>query len=521
MPSRSIGCGSPWRRKLACAALGATLACALSFSLLPGTFPPAIVLLPMALAAVGASAPSLGAAWRWGLTVSLPGYSLALTWVMVPVQTEGGLPFFLAAPCPVLLGALLAAYAGLFSFAVFFLKDHAQSPWTPMTLGAVWASLELGRGVLFTGFPWLVLAQALVPWPWTLGLARWIGAFGLSGMLAAAGSILVLWTGRRRLWALVPAGIMLLPLAFPLPEPLATLTAALVQGNIDQGQKWDPTLQEAILDTYLGLSRQAAQNHPDLIIWPETATPFHPQDPGPLVDRLHAEAASWKTPLLFGAPAYSLVETAPPTYVLHNRAYLLGRDGKQVAWYDKEHLVPFGEYVPWGNWLPFLSKLVPGDYEFAPSAATAPLPLSRDVRLGVLICYEAIFPELARDRIRDGASILVNISNDAWFGDSAAPRQHLALTALRAVESGRAIFRATNTGITAAIAPDGTILKTLPQFTPSVLVAELPVLTSTTVYHQHFWRIHGAFMLIAVGGLLVRFLRPQLLKRKHHHAAIS
>ncbi|MBZ4685441.1 MAG: apolipoprotein N-acyltransferase [Desulfomicrobiaceae bacterium] len=511
MPSRSTGSGSPPWHRLGGTALAVALACALSFSLVPVAFPPAILLLPMALAAVGASAPSPASAWRRGLGVTLPGYALALAWVMVPVQMEGGLPFILAAPCPVLLGAVLAAYAGLFSLAVFFLKDHAHSPWTPMTLGAAWASLEIARGQLFTGFPWLVLAQALVPWPWALGLARWIGTFGLSGVLAAAGGILTLWTGKRRLWALVPAGIMLLPLAFPLPEPTSTVTAALVQGNIDQGQKWDPALQEAILDTYLDLSRQAAQNHPDLIIWPETATPFHPQDPGPLADRLHAEAASWKTPLLFGAPAYSLVPSTPPTYVLHNRAYLLDRDGKRAAWYDKEHLVPFGEYVPLATWLPFLSKLVPGDYEFAPSAATAPLPLSRHVRLGVLICYEAVFPELARDRIRDGASVLINISNDAWFGDSAAPRQHLALAALRAVESGRAIFRATNTGITAAIAPDGTILKTLPQFAPGVLVAELPVLTSTTVYHQHFLRIHGAFILMAIGGLLVRLLRPRSL----------
>lgn len=509
MPSRSIGCGSlPWRRCIG-ATLGGTIACTLGFSLVPVTFPPAILLLPLVLVAIGVSAPSLTSAWRWGFGTSLPGYALALAWVMVPVHTEGGLPLVLAAPCPVLLGAALAAYAGVFAMAAFMLKDRSHSPWSPMVLGAVWASLELVRGVLFTGFPWLVLAQALVPWPWTLGLARWIGAFGLSGVLAAISAILILWTGRRRLWALFPAMLLLLPLAVPLPAPSSSLSAALVQGNIDQGQKWDPTLQETILDTYLRLSRQAAQQRPDLIVWPETATPFHPQDPGPLTDRLHTEAASWQIPLLFGAPAYSLVPTTPPSYVLHNRAYLLDTAGKHVAWYDKEHLVPFGEYVPWATWLPFLSKLVPGDYEFAPSSATAPLVLRQDVRLGVLICYEAIFPELARVRVLQGASILVNISNDAWFGDSAAPRQHLALTALRAVESGRAIIRATNTGITAAIGPDGTISKTLSQFIPAILFAELPVLTSTTFYHQHFWRIHGAFLVIALSGLVFRFPRPQ------------
>lgn len=503
MPSRSTGWWSPRRRRLLTATVAATAACLGGFSLLPVDLPPAIVLLPLALALVGRDAPSAMAAWRDGVLATLPGFTLALGWVVVPVHVHGGLPLLLALPCPVLLAAAVAVYAGLFAVAVFWARQRAASPLLPLALGAVWSSLELARGVLFTGFPWLVLAQALVPWPWALGLARWVGAYGLSGVLAAAAAILALWPGRRRLWAALPLALVLAPITAPLPAPSGQLTAALVQGNVDQGQKWDPALQETILDSYLRLSRTALAAAPDLVVWPETATPFHPQDPGPLSERLRREAGRWGVPLLFGAPAYAPPTVERPVYVLHNRAYLLDDLGLG-PWYDKEHLVPFGEYVPLGQWLPFLTKLVPGDYEFAPSPATAPLPLGT-TRLGVLICYEAIFPELAWARVRQGAGILVNLSNDAWFGDTAAPRQHLALAVLRAVEAQRAVFRATNTGITAAIGPDGRIIAQAPSFTATVLTARLPVLTSTSFYHQHLPSIHGGFAALAILGLaLVR-----------------
>ncbi len=509
MPNKSTGWWSPQRRNLVGATLAAAVGCLGGFSVLPADLPPAVLLLPLALALVGRYAPSTAAAWRQGLLVALPGLTVALAWVVVPVHKHGGLPLALALPCPVLLATAVAAYAGLFAAAVYWIRPKALSPLMPLILGALWASLELGRGLLLTGFPWLLLAQALSPWPWALGPAAWIGAYGLSGLLAAGAAIFALWPGWRRLWAAVPlAFTALLALIAPTPQPTGQLTAALIQGNVDQSHKWDPALQTTILNDYLRLSREARTPGLDLVIWPETATPFHPQDPSPLTTTLRQEGIRLGVPLLFGAPAYSPPTPNRPTYVLHNRAYLLDPLGLG-PWYDKEHLVPFGEYVPFGDWLPWLSKLVPGDYEFAPSPATAPLPLG-NTRLGILICYEAIFPELTWARVREGAGILINLSNDAWFGDTAAPRQHLALTVLRAVEAQRAIFRATNTGITAAVAPDGRIVAAAPQFTATTLIAQLPVLTRQSFYHQHFHAIHGGFVATAILGLVY-------LRRFHLH----
>jgi apolipoprotein N-acyltransferase len=504
MPNRSIGWNFSAKANALTACVAATAGSLLAFQVLPISFPPAIVLLPLALAWVGDRTSGVAAAWRTGALVTWPGYALALAWVVVPVHRYGGFPLLLALPCPLLLGGAVAAFAGLFSAAIAALSSSVRrGPALPLVAAGIWASLEMARGTIGTGFPWLVASQALVPWPWLVGLAGWIGAYGLSGVVAACGTILAVWTGGRRMAAMVPILLMVLPSLAPEPIPQRVVHAALVQANIDQSEKWEPSLQETILERYLELSRQAATQKPDLIIWPETATPFYPQDPGPLTERLRQTMDSIDIPLLFGAPAYSQQESLPPSFVLHNRAYLVAQSQGLLEWYDKQHLVPFGEYVPLASWLPFLSKLVPGDYDFAPSPANAPLHLG-GLRMGVLICYEAIFPEITRQHVDNGASLLINLSNDAWFGDTAAPRQHLALTALRAVESGRGIFRATNTGLTAAIAPNGRILAQAPSFTPYVLTATLPVLTRPSFYHQHYFALHAAFVALAASGLLWR-----------------
>jgi len=467
-------------------------------------FPAAILLLPAALVLTALRARSAGHAFRSGLLAALPGYAASLYWLAIPVHDYGNLPWALALPCPVLVGALLAAYGGVFAAGMYLARHRATGPLGALLAGLLWASLELLRNHFLTGFPWLTLASALSPWPAALGLASWVGGFGLSGAVAALGHALFAARGRAKLMVLPLALLVLLPASLRGPEtPAGEASVGLIQGNIDQGLKWDEAMQASIVKTYTDLSREAAGRYPlDLLVWPETAMPFYFQDPGVFADAVHAGAARTGVPLLAGAPAYS-VPTAPgsPRYVLHNRAYLLDGRGETVSWYDKEHLVPFGEYVPLGEWLPFITKLVPGQFEFRPGVTTAPLT-SGAMSMGLLICYEAIFPELAQKQVELGANVLVNISNDAWFGRSSAPLQHLHLAVLRAVEQNRAIIRGTNTGISVFIEPDGSLKDPSTLFTQAIVHdPHVPLLTETTFYHEHFFFIHLTFPLLTLALL--------------------
>lgn len=478
-------------------------------------FPPAILLLPAALILVTLRATGFAHAFRTGFLTALPGYAASLYWLAIPVHDYGGLPWALALPCPVLVGALLAAYAGLFCAGLHLIRRSISHPLAMLASGLLWASLELARNHFLTGFSWLPLAQALAPWPRTLGLAAWIGGFGLSALLVAVSHCLCAGRGWTRLAALPVAALCMLPaLTRTPPAPVDTASVAMIQGNIDQGLKWDEDMQSKILGTYLELSFKALADHtPDLIVWPETAMPFYFQDPSDLSTGARLGVARMRTPVLAGAPAYSIPSgpDAPP-YVLHNRAYLLGASGETLAWYDKEHLVPFGEYVPLGKWLPFITKLVPGQFEFRPGRNTAPLA-SGPMAMGVLICYEAIFPELAQNQVQRGANVLVNISNDAWFGRSSAPWQHLHLSVLRAVEQNRAIIRSTNSGLSAFIAPDGSLSGPTSLYSTDVMFdPSIPLLTETTFYHEHFFFIHAAFPLLALTLLWALWRRG----RKNH-----
>jgi apolipoprotein N-acyltransferase len=230
---------------------------------------------------------------------------------------------------------------------------------------------------------------------------------------------------------------------------------------------------------------------PSLIVWPETSMPFYFQDDSPLRKPVLDFLASSNATLILGAPAYRL---GFGDYSLFNRAYLLPGSGAAPSWYDKEHLVPFGEYMPLPSWLP-LEKLVHGVGDFAPGHDEKPLR-SGDLAVGMLVCYEAIFSGLAQERVSQGANLIVTISNDAWFGATSAPLQHLNLTALRAIEQGRWIVRSTNTGISAFIDPLGRIHRAGPQFEPLAAAWQVHARSQTTVYHAYYRP------LLACAGLL-------------------
>jgi apolipoprotein N-acyltransferase len=274
---------------------------------------------------------------------------------------------------------------------------------------------------------------------------------------------------------------------------------AVVQGNIEQDRKWEREYQDATLSRYEALTRKAVAAGAELVVWPETAAPFYFQEAGPQRRRLLEIGRRNGAFLLFGSPAYAGSGAAARLY---NRAYLISPAGTVVGHYDKIRLAPFGEYVPFGRLLFFVDKLVEGIGDFAAGTEYKVLGIPQG-RFGVLICYEDIFPDLTRRFVLGGADFLVNITNDAWFGRTSAPYQHLVMAAFRAVENRVPLVRATNTGVSAFIAIDGKIEKRTELFRPAVRVADLAwPAVGPTFYTRRgdvFARLSGLVAAIVLG----------------------
>lgn len=527
-----------------------------------------------------------------GWLTGLLGYTAALYWLYLPITQVGGLPLVLAAPCVILLSAYIAAYTGMTALAARNLLHRAgkknYGPLTcillpPLVTGLAWGGFEVILGGLLTGFPWLGLSTAFVPWPAWIQAASVIGAYALSALYAAGVCFLascLLNRGRGR-WLALCAALLIcagLPLfgelrlqeaartAAPLQAPShqseesnvpaqsgeirPPVTALMVQGNIDQNQKWVPAFQQMAMNKHMnltvrGLEEAAGQGLPiDLVLWPETAMPFYFQPMEENSERLRRFAVANGIHLGFGTLGYGRDTAGGP--MLFNRVQFISSQGSLLGHYDKEHLVPFGEYTPFALDFEFLKNLLQGvDFASGINAATLLIPLAgreRDpladapvppppakgeeppvimhgsaqekgqLALGMLICYEVIFPELAQARVEGGATVLATVSNDAWFGQTPAPRQHVHLAAMRAVEQGRAMLRATNTGYTTSIDAYGHISEAPPLFTDVYYIARVQPRTDTTVYHH----LHPLpQILLALFALLALLLPlPSRLKRR-------
>jgi apolipoprotein N-acyltransferase len=250
---------------------------------------------------------------------------------------------------------------------------------------------------------------------------------------------------------------------------------AVMQPAIEQPLKWDPQYTANTLGIYFALNRRLAAERPDLVVWPETSSPTLLRRDRNLVNALRGLARTVGAPLVVGSVD---LDDANPERI-YNSAFLVTEEGI-AGRYDKIHLVPFGEYVPLGligvvrRWAEFVSQLEPGSRAVVFPGPPAPF--------GVVICYEGIFPELVRDFVRGGARVLLNMTNDAWFGRTSGPWQHLSMYPLRAVEHRIAIARAANTGVSAFIAPTGQIIRRMPLFERGVMTERLPLRTGETFY---------------------------------------
>jgi apolipoprotein N-acyltransferase len=251
----------------------------------------------------------------------------------------------------------------------------------------------------------------------------------------------------------------------------------LVQGNIEQTLKWEPSEARRIFTTYVAMTRDVVKRGAEFVMWPESSTPFRFEEDEAGQQQLRDLVREVKLPILFGSD--QLISTVPPR--LYNSAFLLAPDGRTAAVYRKIHLVPFGEYIPWKRWLAFASPLVGSLVDFSPGTEMVMLPVDGHL-VSTAICYEVVFPAQIRQAVEAGSELLTTITNDGWYGDSSAPYQHFALASMRAIEQGRYLARAANTGISGVVDPYGRIVEQSAIFQQVGLVDEVRLLKTRTLY---------------------------------------
>ncbi len=433
-------------------------------------------------------------AFQQGFGAGMAFFLGLLYWLLHAMTIYGHLSFLFSLGLLILLVIYLALYLGAFCYLIVWLElfEHVLFPWLT---GMLWVALEYLRGHLLTGFPWELLGNSQYKWLSFIQVADIGGIYLLSFFVMTANACLFLCLEKRNKVAFlnlaVFLGVLLAALGYGWHQlhfwetkikHLPHLKVGLIQGNIDESKKWDPAFQTATLKIYTELSLKAGEQKPDLLIWPETALPFYFQQPSAYRQFILNLVKQINIPLLVGSPAYKMTSQNVQYF---NRAYLISKKGEVVDYYDKVHLVPFGEYVPCRRLLKFLPAVAAQEGDFSPGKRLRPLILKGKIPFGVLICFEGIFPEISRQLVQEGASFLVNITNDAWFGRTSAPYQHLSMLVLRAIENRRGIARCANTGFSAYILPTGEINQRSKLFKPEFLIGTLPLVEEKTFYARH------------------------------------
>jgi apolipoprotein N-acyltransferase len=431
-------------------------------------------------------------------------------WVYSTMKQYGGISALGAAGLLLLFSLYLGLYHGLFGLVVSVLANWSQR--AALVLSPfVWVAVELAR-TRVSGFPWDLLGITQVDNIPLSRLATVTGVYGVSLEImivnAAFAAGFLIHRSRRRslLFAALAAALLLQSARWtPAPKFLTDRTALLVQENIPVLDSTDWTRQ-FFDDTLADLSRLSLNppggesRHPDLIAWPESPAPFYTGDPlfRAALNKVASSAHTW---VVVGSIGVENAKVSPqqPTQIF-NSATLVSPRGEFVAHYDKVHLVPFGEYVPFKDWLSFAGGLTKEVGDFSRGQSRTPLPAG-DESLGVFICYESIFPDEVRQFAKNGAQVFVNISNDGWYGDSGAYAQHLKQARMRAVENARWLLRTTNTGVTAAIDPDGRVDQSVPRKVRTVLQASYALNDATTFYTRHGDWLAYLCAIISVGAV--------------------
>jgi len=442
-----------------------------------------------------------------------------MAWVVTAMNTYGKVPLVISYGLMLLLTAYLGLYVGLYAAGAVWFQNLIPR-YGLFALPCLWVTLELIRTYVLSGLPWGLLGYSQYRQIEVIQIADHMGVYGVSFLIVlvnVALAELLAWLmpllrGFRPAklpWALVAMTALLVTLSWeygvrtlseaPFSDiPRSSISVGVVQPNVDQAVKWDNAYREETLSRFDRLTEKLGLAT-DLVIWPEAATPFVFEREPIYQLQLIALANRAQAPILFGSPALRFYPDRRP--YLMNSAYLLSPDGQLLGRYDKQHLVPFGEYIPFkSSFLFFLDKLVEGigDFEAGPGPTIltlTPKPqstatgmagtASRSVKFGVAICYEVIFPNLVRQFAANGAEFMVTVTNDAWFGSSSAASQHFSMVVFRAIENHLAFARSANTGISGFIDPFGRIIEATPIFTEQAAKATMQVWRPDTFYSRH------------------------------------
>lgn len=425
-------------------------------------------------------------------------------WLYISIHGFGKAPIALALLLMLGLVAIMGSYSALLGWLVARFEARVGLWHWLAALPAAWVLMEWFRGWFLSGFPWLAVGYSQLDTP-LAGYAPVLGVYGVS-LLAAmtAGALCVLadGRGRTRYWP-AAAAVLVWAGGFGLAQVEWTrpsgppLSVALVQGSIPQDQKWQEDNRAHTFEVYRDLTRQAMGAR--LIVWPESALPVLYEEAVPFLTGIYQEAQSHGSDLLLG-----LIRYEGPNQQLRNGLVALSREEE---WYYKRRLVPFGEFFPVPSWVRAWMRLSSMAYvDFAPGAPDQGVLDAGGERLGATICYEDAYA-VEQLAVLDRATLLVNVSNDAWFGDSTAPHQHLQIARMRALESGRWLMRATNNGVSALIDPHGRVVARSHQFEAEVLKGEVVPRTGLTPYAiVRNWPVLGACALL-LGLAALRRLR--------------
>ena len=442
-----------------------------------------------------------------------------MAWVVTAMTTYGKVPLPVSYGILLLLTAYLGLYVGLYSAGAVWFRSLIPR-YGYFVFPCLWVTLELIRTYALSGMPWGLLGYSQYRQIEIIQIADHMGVYGVSFLIVLVNVALAEFLSwlmpyfrnfrpARLPWELAAMAALLVTLSWqyglvtlsetPFSDvPRSSITVGVVQPNVDQAVKWDTAYREETLARFDRLTEKLGRAT-DLVVWPEAATPFVFEREPVYQLQLMALANRAQAPILFGSPALRFYPDRRP--YLMNSAYLLAPDGQLLGRYDKHHLVPFGEYIPFkSSLLSFLDKLVEGIGDFEPGTGPTVLTLPpkpksatagtagttlRPINFGVAICYEVIFPNLVRQFAANGAEFLVTVTNDAWFGPSAAASQHFSMVVFRSVENHLAFARSANTGISGFIDPFGRIVEATPIFTEQAVKATMQVWRPYTFYSRH------------------------------------
>ncbi len=420
-------------------------------------------------------------------------------WIIRVLRLYGGLTWVSAFWVFLSLAAYLSLFYGLFSLGFSRLSLRFPSQCFHLC-PFLWVATEYLRAHLLTGFPWCLMGYALVEIPDLAQLSTFTGVYGVSFVVVAINGVvaaLLLTPPRRAVQRLVAACLLVFSISVYFSSTRQALlegssTVRIIQTNIDLDQRWDLSSRSALLDelTNLSLGRTGRKETPipgglRITLWPETPAPFYLNHDQDFRSRMQSLAKTSGSYFLFGFVDFRESLTHPNQRDPYNSVALLSPQGDVISQYDKVHLVPFGEYIPYANVFFFIDKISTEAGNFRAGNKVVVSSLAQDRRLGAFVCYEAIIPDLVRRFADEGAQILVNVTNDGWFGDSAAPFQHLNMARFRAIENQRYLLRAANSGISAIVDPYGSVLASSEMNVRTVLESKFEFESRLTFYSRH------------------------------------